>query len=286
MHSALTPFVRLFCIAGAVVAGIGLVSAPGARAATQPVFQYVFPDSSSDIVANPTVTDRSAAGNHGMVSGSGLTGNGLSTNVPAGMPGRSVDFTGAGDHTIRTNSTRLLTTTAVANAGGFTYDVWIFPTALPAGTSLFKIIDYSGTEALSVTSTGAIRANLNSVATEAAVSAPVTLNEWHHLVVQFDTKGNQPTPDPVRTPELQVSGELSLTVDGITTISITGNRKGGYGDLLNRVIGIGGHPTSTGERYIGLIYNPTVSLGIVPEPASLGVLAVGILGLLVRRRTT
>src|SRR5688572_27341975 len=128
MHDGLTPFVRMACVAGAVVAGLGLLGAASSRAATQPVFQYIFPDSSSDIVANPTVTDRSAAGNHGMVSGSGLSGTGLSTNVPAGRTGQSVDFTGAGDHTIRTNSTRLLTTTAVANAGGFTYDVWIFPT--------------------------------------------------------------------------------------------------------------------------------------------------------------
>lgn len=281
MHCA--HVIRTAFAAAAIVIGSGAFGGRDGRADVMPVFQYSFPDSSSDLVADPNVTDRSSAGNHGMVSGTGLSGNGLSANVPPGMTGQSVDFTGTGTHTIRTNARRLLTTTAVADAGGFTFDTWIYPTALPTGTGLFKIIDYAGTESLSLNSAGQVRANVNSAGAESAFSAPIALNEWHHVIMQFDSKGNRPTPDPVRTPELQVEGELSVTVDGLTTISTTATRKGGYGDLLDRPIGIGGHPTSNGERFLGLLYNPTVSLGIVPEPGSLGVLAICVLGLLARR---
>ena len=289
MDAGLAQFLRTAFRAGAVVAGMALAGAADARAAVMPVFRYSFPDSSSDIVSNPAVTDRSAAGNHGNVSGTGLSGTGLSSNVPAGMTGQSVDFTGAGTHAIKTNAMRLLTTPAVVDAGGFTYDVWVHPTALPTGTSLFKIIDYAGTESLSLTSAGTVRATLNSSAgTALHSSAPLAQNQWHHLTMIFDTKGNpaEPDPDPARAGFFQVAGEISLIVDGVPSGPLAHVRNG-FGDSLNRVIGVGAHPTSAaGERFIGLIYNPTVSLGVVPEPASLGVLGVTAVAVLARRRRT
>jgi hypothetical protein len=284
MHTGVAQFLRVTLLAGAVVTGAGLAGGFRARAAVMPVFRYSFPDSSSNIVADPNVTDRSPAGNNGNVSGTGISGTGLSSNVPAGMGGQAVDFTEVGTHAIRTNATQLLATPAVVNAGGFTYDVWVYPTGLPTGTGLFKVIDYAGTESLAITSGGLVRATLNSSAGTALQSTnTITQNEWHHLTMIFDTKGNPAEPDPARAGFFQVNGEISLVVDGVASGPLA-HLRNGFGDSLVRPIGVASHPTSTGERFLGLIYNPTVSLGVVPEPASLGLLGLCGLGALIRRR--
>jgi hypothetical protein len=279
--------IRAAVIAAAIAVGTGVFGGRPAAADVSPLFYYTFPDSSSDVVANPAVTDRSGAGNHGNVSGTGLSGTGLSTNVPAGKTGQSLDFTQAGTHVLRTDATQLLGTPAVAQAGGFTYEVWVYPVAFPSGTSLFKLIDYAGTESLAVTSTGTIRATLNSTAGTALHSTnAITLNEWHHLIMTFDTKGNQAEPDPAPTRAgfFQVNGEVSLTVNGVASGPIT-HLRNGFGDSLNRTFGVGAHPTSaSGERFLGLIYDPKVSLGVVPEPTSVGLLGAAALCLLARRR--
>jgi hypothetical protein len=283
MHTGAAQFLRVALLAGAFLAGMA-AGGGKARADVSPVFRYSFPDSSSDIVSNPNVTDVSPARNDGNVSGTGLApGTGLSSNVPAGRTGQSVDFTAAGTHAIRTNGTQLLSTPAVASAGGFTYDVWVFPTALPTGTGLFKVIDYAGTESLAITSGGLVRGTLNSATPTLESTNTLTLNEWHHLTMIFDTKGNAAEADPARAGFFQVNGEVSLLVDGIGSGPLARLRNG-FGDSLNRPIGIASHPTSTGERFIGLLYNPTVSLGVVPEPASVGLIAIGTLTLLARRR--
>ena len=78
-------------------------------------------------------------------------------------------------------------------------------------------------------------------------------------------------------------------VGGSVTSASLAVTKTTYGDGLLRPIGVGelGFPstTSTLVLFQGNLYNPSVSLGAVPEPASIGVLCLAI-PLLHRRRRT
>src|SRR3954465_14291067 len=111
-----------------------------------PVFSYSFPASWNG--TGTAVTDQSAAGHNGVTNGTLA----LSANVPPGAAGgtQSISTTGGG---IVTSATQLLTNPTIAAAGGFAYDVaflWDGTDSTNNG-HIEKIIDYSGTESLQLT---------------------------------------------------------------------------------------------------------------------------------------
>lgn len=246
---------------------------------TTPVFEYNFPASWAG--SGTTVTDQSAAGNNGTIQGT-LS---LSASVPSGAAGGTQSITTSSGG-FRTTATGLLNNSLVAAAGGFSYDVafnWDGTDTSASFGGAEKIIDYAGTESLQLLVTGAGTADLvvrfdDSVN---ALSTPISPNTWYSVSVRFDTQGNA------------VDGSGNL--DGIVSMSLNGDApitaaatKTAQGDNLNRTIAVG--ELSVGTYLVGFkgqIYDPSVSLGVVPEPSTvaLGVMgALTFLGVSARRR--
>lgn len=252
---------------------------------TIPVFDYQFPDSSADLSSSGTgvVTDLSSAGNNAHTHGL-FTGTGLSANVPAGMSGYSVDFTG--ETGIITDAKLLLDTQSVAANGGFMLDVWVYTTALPASGKTFTILSYAGTEQLRIDSGGRIEFNVSNSTTPNYLveSSALNLNTWYHVQAIFDTEGNEAVDggSPTGAAGWYVNGSIELYIDEELVGSSSNSTKDSVGDNIDpaRPIGIGKHPTGGGYMN-GYIYNPSVSfLGQVPEPSTLSLLLAGLFGLL------
>ncbi len=251
-----------------MAAMISLCCANPVAAGLIPVLEYQFPASSSDLVTNTTITDLSSGAHNATASGFAATG--LSSNVPTGMSGSSASFTGGTAETrIATNDTALLNNTAIGDAGGFTWDLWLYATDT---TGFKKVIDYAGTDALAITS--------GSISFLGATKT-ISTNTWYHVIATFNTAGNTAIPDTTNG-GYQITGIASLSVNGDSADPITVT-KSGLGDTLLRPIGIGNHPTTNyGEGFIGDMYDVKISLGVasIPEPSSMLILSSGAFALL------
>lgn len=293
------------CYMSAAVAAIGLVvvTPDAVHAATTPVLSYSFPGSWNGM--GTVVTDLSPAGTNGIVSTTTAKKPSLSTTLlPAGAaPGSASANTSAGG--FETNAKEQLTTTAVAAAGGFSYTAEFMwnGTDLTSNNHVEKIIDFAGTESLHVdtsitggapgTATLGFLFSAQGVAPAPDINTGPTLvinaNTWYNVIATFDTQGNVVSPV-----DGSIAGLATLRVTpvgGATTTASLLNTMTTYGDgtaLGARNIGIGelGLPstTSTYVPFQGNIYSASVSLGVVPEPASLSLVGLGAAAVLARRR--
>jgi hypothetical protein len=251
---------KVFTPISAIAAGFAL-TATGAQAQTTPVFEYDFPASG----AGPTITDQSSAGNNGSSDGT----ISLDAVAPPGAAGgtQSLNTTAGG---VLTDNATSLANSAVAAAGGFTYNVsfmWNGTDSSSFGHTE-KIIDYAGTESLQlITSAGSASLQMSfgdDVGNESIpVSTTIAPNTWYNVSLTFNTGTN--------TVDINgdISGIASMVVNGGVPIAAAAT-KGTYGDSLARPIGVGqlGAPFGYLVGFKGDIYNPSVSLGVVPAPAA------------------
>jgi hypothetical protein len=187
------------------------------------------------------------------------------------------------NNVIKTTGTDLLTNTLVANAGGFTFDVWFKGTGGTATSG--KLIDNAGTEYIAVvgSSTGTptiFMSTSDNIANRVTlgVADGLSITDWNHITFSFVVTDT--------TNAALTGGNYVITLNGVTT-TYTGKTMSNFGDTLNRPMSIGAHPTATAaaDRYNGLIYNPSAFLGVVPEPSTaLLDLSAGMLLLRRRRR--
>ncbi|MGH7943306.1 MAG: PEP-CTERM sorting domain-containing protein [Limisphaerales bacterium] len=261
-------------------AAVFALAASGAHAQTVPIFEANFPTSWSG--TGTTVTDLSGAGNTGFQSG---TATYVTTAVPPGAAAGtgSMALSGAGGIKVTgpTGQTALLNNAAVADAGGFIYNIDFLWNGGTTSYGTQKLIDYAGTESLELDNlTANTSATLDmefaddSGTETEPVSTTIAPNTWYDVTMEFNTQGNS----------LSSSGDIS----GIANLYVNGNlmdsaaaTKGTSGDSLGRPIAIGelayGHTTSI----VGLdgdIYSASVEL--VPEPSSLALGLLGGLGVL------
>jgi PEP-CTERM motif len=275
------PILKTFTPISAVAAVFGL-AASVANAQTTPVFNYSFPTSWSSGTA---VTDTSSAGNNGTA---GVSMKLDTANVPPGAPAGTDSINTTRGH-IYTTGTGLLNNSAIWGAGGFTESLWFdWSGSNTTGFSgIQKLIDYAGTESLQLVTSGTTN-NINSATLEmvfasdtgvesTAVSTSIVSNTWYNVTMSFAATSGNGTND--------VSGIASLYVNG-SLVSSGAATKGTYGDSLARPIGVGGfgYPSTTLIPFDGDIYNPNVSLGVVPEPTTLALGALGGLGMLAMGR--
>jgi hypothetical protein len=269
---------KTFAPVSAVAAVFGL-AASGLHAQTTPVFEYSFPTSWNG--TGTTITDVSSAANNGSTVGT-LT---LDPVAPPGAPGgtESVLTTSGG---ILTSGTTSLNNAAVATAGGFTYNVsfmWNGANLTSFGHTQ-KLIDYAGTESLQlVTTSGSASLQMafadNLGAETIATSTTILPNTWYNVQLTFNTDGNSVdgNGDIGGTAAMYVNGSLASWGHAI---------KGTYGDSLARPIGIGQLGANFGYLvgFKGDIYDPSIQLGVVPEPSALALGALGGLGMIFARR--
>jgi len=270
--------IKTFTPISAVAAVFGL-AASSLNAQTTPVFEYGFPASWNG--TDTTITDVSGAGNNGVPIGT-LS---LDSVAPPGAPGgtQSINTTAGG---VLTSATALLNNATVASAGGFTYNLsfmWNGTDSSSFGHTE-KLIDYAGTESLQLVTTSG-QASLqaafaNNAGAETIVTSTTILpNTWYNVKFTFNTIGNS----------LDVNGDIggtaALYVNG-SLASWGAALKGNYGDGLNRPIGVGQLGANFGYLvgFKGDIFDPSVQLGVVPEPSALALGALGGLGLMFFRR--
>ncbi len=248
---------------------LGLCVAGAMSAGAEVVFEYSFPASYNG--SGTAITDLSATGNNATLS---TTSPALIDDRPAGFDASMMSLSGSNGGYGTTTAIDLLNTTAVVANGGFILDVWF----KADNTSGEKLIDYAGTEFLK-TQNGQIQFGLNG---NSFVASTVTdPDQWHHAVGIFDTLGNSAVADSGNVGEFKVDGFASLFLDGELVASKAGT-KTGFGDRLDRSIGINRHPNITGEYNQGMIFNPKVEL--IPEPGTLGMVALFGGGMLLIRR--
>ncbi len=233
-----------------------LASTSMAHAAV-PVFQYSFPASYNG--TGTAITDLSSAGNHAALYNSSDVD--LIDDRPAGFDAALMSLTGANGGHGTTAAIDLLNTTTVAANGGFSMEVW-FKWDGTDGTR--KLIDYAGTEYLR-TNGGQIQFGLSNGGT--VLGHDMVAGQWYHALAVFDTTGNSAVEDPANSGEYKVNGDANLYIDGVLEDSATDVVKTGFGDSLNRSIGLNMW-TQGGDWNQGMIFNPSVYLGVVGlEPA-------------------
>ncbi|MBN1443313.1 MAG: hypothetical protein JXA90_11445, partial [Planctomycetes bacterium] len=245
--------------------GIGAVllvlCAAGWSPAAETVFHYSF-DSADGL---PVIVDRGPAMNDATAGDAAV----LSDETPLeGVPDDAGDSSldssaGVTDSTVPsgvvTNNTLLLDNASVAAAGGFTMECWFLWYASAAEMRVNSIIDYAGTEKLTINTNrgnGLVEMQLNNaVFTPVGFVSPL---EWHYVAAIFDTEGAAQNDDGT------IDGTLRVYLDGIVPTNIVKATKSTFGDSLGRGIGVGTHPMGFASDFFdGLVYEPRVSLGPV-----------------------
>ncbi len=246
-------------IAGLVVGWFCLLAIEPTHAG--PIFSYQFPASWDGVSA--TITDLSSAGNNSAPTGAPV----LSSNVPPGAPAgaMSINTVGGG---FRTDNASLLTNAAIAAAGGYRFDTTFLWDGTNNSFSTLKILDYAGTEFLQLqgvdvgAGTATLRFGFNDdTAVGVNLQTTVSANQWYEVSGVFDAQGNAVAPDG------SLSGQATLIVNGQSfTDSVV---KTNFGDGLNRRIGVGNFPGSSGKliEFHGDVYSASVQL--IPEPATI-----------------
>lgn len=264
---------KLFSLLSPIfLAGFGAVSA---NAALTAVFEYQF--NGSYDASTTAVNDLSPANNDGTVTGENLGQNiALSTDIPAGgtKGTHSLDYSTTFG-LIATNNVNLLPRSAVAASGGFT----IMTSFKGLSGNLRKIIDVEGTEFIGAqdNNRGEVLIGLSNsgIVLTLGTAQGLDVTGWNDIKYEFVvTDASNPN---------NVIGDVRVTLNGTTTTAV-GAAMTDFYDGLNRPIGIGRHPASSGEHFRGQIYAPAVYLGVVPEPSSVVLLGLGALAVLRRRR--
>lgn len=243
---------------GALAMLTTLTASIPAEAALVSIFSYEFPASYSG--TSSVLVDQSGAGNNGTIDAPS-TGGYLSADRPSGFASGG-SLTGASGGHGRTDAVGLLKNSALQSAGGFTMDTWFRWEGTYTNTR--KLIDYAGTEYLR-TFDSKIQFVLSNAAT-VLTSTNIIGGQWYHVRAEFDSTGNivDGNGDLAGTARLYLDGAL---VDSVLTT------KTSFGDSLNRPIGINRWGGGGADWNQGAIFNPSVSLGVVPEP-SVGILAL------------
>jgi hypothetical protein len=245
--------------------------------------QYSFPASWAG--TGTVVTDLSAAAHNGVTDGTPA----LSTAVPTGAAAGTESLTTNSGGT-QTTGLQLLSNATLQANNGFTYDAWFRWDGTSTKYPTQKILDYGGTESLQLfnpaganqTAGEEVQFAFNGLTDAAdAISMIVLPNVWYHATATFDSTGN------IVNGTGGLAGLASLTInDGlISTSSSLSVTKSNSGDTNNRPLatGILSFSGLSLVWFDGQIYNPTVSLGVVPEPTSLALLSLAA-PLLLRRR--
>lgn len=248
--------------------------------AVTPVFVYSFPASWDGSDMGKPVEDRSPAGHHATlmsVSGEPVP---LSADVPPGAPEgtRSLDFT-TEPGAVLTEETRLLHRQGVLAGGGFTGEVWFKGVPEPGFTALQKILDYAGTEFIAVSgadsdndgSPGELAVRFSTVVRRLDADDGLNVDGWNHVRATFTVTAAADLG--------AMTGDVEIVLNGKVT-RFTNQTLNNQGDTLDRVTAIGAHPTSGGERYTGLVYNPSYHFGVVqvdePEVTAMGSRGAGV----------
>ncbi len=259
----------------------------------QTVFRYDY-DSSEPL---PTIPDDSGASHPATASGGTAYStntpwpNGFSTSLlpgglPKGMGDRSVNTSAGG---IATSAVNLVNNAAIADAGGFTMETWVYRLADSGSTGLEKIIDIAGLYRLQLRPSSDATGDSDTVEFNRGTgTAVLPLGQWHHVAAVVDSLGN----------DLDGSGNLNAVArfffDGRqmgvdTPFTLSGSESADY--LQTRGIGLGRHPVGS-ELFQGLLYDSRVVLGalspgeflLVPEPSSFILALLALLGLAGRPR--
>ena len=242
---------------GALAMFTTLTASIPADAALVSIFSYEFPASYSG--TSSVLIDQSGAGNNGTIDAPS-TGGYLSADRPSGFASGG-SLTGASGGHGRTDAIDLLENSALQIAGGFTMDTWFRWGGTFTDTR--KLIDYAGTEYVR-TFESKIQFVLSNAAT--VLSASIVGGQWYHVRAEFDTSGN--TVDGSGS----LAGMARLYLDGALVDSVS-TTKTNQGDSLNRPIGINRWAGGGADYNQGAIFNPSVYLGVIPEP-SVGILAL------------